>query len=126
MALREGFSTSSQSRWQLSELGFSDILDPLGPQLTPGQASECIELQTLLQDHQLNALFVEGPHDIAVLGTEGVHNGTFIGSFGLKMHNTTIQVDTDEEGAMSGELQALAALTIIRLNLEKRWCWHLL
>jgi len=54
------------------------------------------------EHHQLNALFVEGPHKIAHLGsTEEALNGTFVGSMGFKMNGQMVQVDTDDEGAMT-------------------------
>ena len=56
----------------------------------------------LAQNHQVNALFVEGPHKIAVHGVQAEQNGTFIGSLGLKLYDSKVQIDTDEEGEMTG------------------------
>lgn len=56
----------------------------------------------LLQNHQVNALFVEGPHKIAVYGSEGEENGTFIGAMGFKLYDTKIQIEVTEEGEMTG------------------------
>ena len=61
---------------------------------------------TPLQNHQLNALFVEGPHKISVLGEE--HNGTWVGSMGFKVNGQKVQIDTDDEGVMTGEAEALS------------------
>lgn len=55
-----------------------------------------------LQNHLVNALFVEGPHYIAVNGDEGEHNGTYVGAMGCTLHGTKIQVETEEEGEMTG------------------------
>ena len=72
----------------------------------------------MLQHHQVNAFFVEGPHKIAALGsTEDAHNGTWVGSMGFKINGQKIQVDTDNEGAMTGD--KFSGNVLVDLNLKE-------
>ena len=58
----------------------------------------------MVQHHQVNAFFVEGPHKMAVLGsTEDAHNGTWVGALGFQINGQKVQVDSDAEGAMTGD-----------------------
>ena len=42
-------------------------------------------------------LFVEGPHKTAALGSaEDAHNGTWVGSMGVKINGQEVQVDSDD------------------------------
>lgn len=57
---------------------------------------------TVLQYHQVNALFVEGQQATELGDGEHHSNATHIGSMGLKLYNMTVQVDVTVNGSMTG------------------------
>jgi len=57
----------------------------------------------VLQYHQVNAEFVDGPlRNSDLAGGELNNNGTYIGSMGLKLYNATVQIDVAKDGSMTG------------------------
>ncbi len=57
---------------------------------------------SVLQYHQVNALFVEAQQFTTLGDGKHLSNATHIGSMGLKLYNMTVQVDVTVNGSMTG------------------------
>lgn len=81
----------------------------------PGAAFNLISEQF----HQVNALFVDGPQRTSELaGGKDSPNGTYIASMGLKLYNTTLEVDVGEDGSMTVILEGEQVVLTNENNFE--------